>query len=113
MKLLLLSEGEHEMLEAMLTVAWDEGYVSEECRRLRVRVEHAITTRVPPKIKAGTGKPQHRGPHRRILQVLTTEHGIDALMLECGHVVARHHRLGHTAVYCEACRHCQPLDEAP
>ncbi len=110
MMLLVFDKAQHEMLEAMLKVAWDAGYITEECRRIRSRVEHALTVRIPPKLIANEVKAQERGRYRRIVQVIATEHGVDALMLECGHVVARHHRAVMAAVYCEACVLCQPLE---
>ena len=110
MRLLFLNDAEYQLLGEMLHRAEGEGFNDEDCQAFYRRFDHLVTTRIPPTLAPSDARPCTRGPRRKLVQIIGTEHGVDALLLECGHIVARHARQGMSAAFCEACVLCQPLE---
>ncbi|MCG8434689.1 MAG: hypothetical protein MJA83_11725 [Gammaproteobacteria bacterium] len=112
MRLLAVTDDELELLREAIEVMFmhrGDGRFTELRMSLGGR---ALPTRCPPALQHDTtGYPQHRGPRRAIRGRLFYRDGMDALLLECGHVVARRTRKQPQHTHCAACAVCQELDE--
>ena len=112
MRFALLSDSEHHLLCHILREGLRLGdLVNPATVALLTRLEHAPDARVPPPLVPAPGPPSSRGPRRSIVVVLNNANGFDALLLNCGHIVARHTRAGQAHTHCEACALCQPIGE--
>lgn len=109
MKLVTFTEEEHRRLVPILQALFSPtlGPVPRACI---ARILRAVTVRVPARLAPASIYPSERGPHRRIVTILGTERGTDALLLSCGHVVGR--ATGNQrGAYCEACTYTGDEDE--
>ena len=112
MRLIVLDEREHHILAHILEVGLAAGTLgSDLTRELLSKLKRAPAFRAPRGLRASPMHPARRGPHRKILATYPGPKQLDTLLLECGHLVGRHHRHGAHGTHCEACGFCKELDE--
>lgn len=122
MRLLAITDAELELIKrALVELCEKEAFIREvfgddaaeakaaTINDLAVTIGwRAMQTRCPPTLIHGH-EPHTRGPRRAITGRLYHEKGMDALLLECGHLVSRHTRQGPQYTHCEACSACQDI----